>query len=225
VTTEAPDWLKPGEFIQRLTTIPAVIRVPLPPDCEATEEWLFDVSQANEGWRIELGHNGELIINEGAGGDSSDIGVEIVAQMRDWRVSGGGGRVRESSGPYWVADAAGDEALLVPDISWVSPEQLQAVPREERGRVWHLCPAFVVEVRSPNQSLPSQQGRMEHWIELGVQLGWLIDPRGQSVWIYRPDQKPERYVRPDQLDGEDIMPGLNVDFAEIWDMADDLASL
>ena len=98
-------------------------------------------------------------------------------------------------------------------------------PPEQRRRTYRLCPAFVVEVRSPGDSLLAQQERMENWIHLGVRLGWLVDERGESVWIYRPGSEPERQIRPKQLSGEDVLEGLTVDCTRIWAMADDLASL
>ena len=140
-------------------------------------------------------------------------------------MAGGGGRVRDSSGRYYVADIEEKEALLLPDVSWVSPEQLAALPPQQRRTTYRLCPVFVVEVRSPNDSLCSQQQRMENWIHLGAHLGWLVDERERSVWIYRPGREHERRHRPHQLTGEDVMVGLVVDFTRIWQMADDLASL
>ena len=138
---------------------------------------------------------------------------------------GGGGRVRDSSAGYWVTNEAGRDGVMMPDLSWVSPQQFSQVPAEQRERAWHLCPALVVEIRSPRDSLPAQQRRMQHWIRLGAQLGWLIDPRGWDVWIYRPSQEPERQHRPDTLGGESVLVGLSVDFTRIWEMADDLAGL
>ena len=205
--------------------IPALLRFEMPPGCVISDEWLEQQAKANPLFRFELGHNGELIVNEGAGGDSPDISLEIGRQVGNWAVDGGGGRVRDSSGRYFVADIEEREALLLPDVSWVSPEQLAAVPPEQRRRTYRLCPAFVVEVRSPGDSLLAQQERMENWIHLGVRLGWLVDERGESVWIYRPGREPERQIRPKELTGEDVLEGLTVDCTRIWAMADDLASL
>ena len=211
---------------------PALIRVPLPDGClpatgcAETEVWFRRVYEANPEWRIELTPEGELIFNEYAGGDSADIATELGRQIGNWmKDQGGGGRVRDSSAGYWVTNAAGRDGVMMPDLSWVSPQQFVQVPAEQRRRAWHLCPALVVEIRSPGDSLAAQQQRMQHWSQLGAQLGWLIDPRSWSVWVYRPDHEPERLQRPDKLSGEDVMPGLVVECQYIWQMADDLASL
>lgn len=230
MTTTSPDLVREPTDDFGLRTIPAALTIPLPPGCanqrdEETERWLEDVVNLNPAWRFELGHQGELIINEGAGGDAPDVGVSLAGQIYAWQRAGGRGRTRESSGRYWVPNEHGDEALLLPDVSWVSPEQLETRSARERRGTYRVCPTFVVEVRSPGDSLASQQRRMQHWMTLGVRLGWLIDPRSLSVWIYRPDQEPERLFRPEQLSGEDVMEGLTVDCEYIWEMADDLASL
>ena len=58
-------------------------------------------------------------------------------------------------------------------------------------------------------------------MQLGVQLGWLVDPLEQTVWIYRPNQEPEQLERPATLYGEDVLEGLEVDMAEVWAFADE----
>lgn len=232
MTTEAPEQVAGEGDEQESPPAPALIRVPLPDGClpatgsAETEAWFRRVYEANPEWRIELTPEGELIFNEYSGGDSADIGSELSRQIGNWMLDeGGGGRVRDSSAGYWVTNQRGRDGIMMPDLSWVSPEQFSDVPGEQRRRAWHLCPALVVEIRSPGDSLRAQQIRMQHWIRLGAQLAWLFDPRGWSVWIYRPGREPERQVRPEELTGEDVMQGLVVDCTRIWDMADDLASL
>ena len=232
MVTEVPEQVEAEGGEQKLPPLPAVIRVPLPEGClpatgcAESEAWFTRVYEANPEWRIELTPEGELIFNEYAGGDSPDIAVDIGRQIGNWMLDeGGGGRVRDSSAGYWVTNQRGRDGILMPDLSWVSPEQFSDVPGEQRRRAWHLCPALVVEIRSIRDSLRAQQIRMEHWIRLGAQLGWLIDPRGWSVWIYRPGSEPERQIRPKELSGEDVLEGLTVDCTRIWAMADDLASL
>lgn len=218
MTTKAPPKTDAGGAASM--PIPAILRIPLPAGCEATEEWLRELYQDNPAWRFELGHRGELIINENAGGVSSDIGLEIGAQLRNWCRTIGAGWFRESSGGYKVSDKDGNEALLIPDLSWVTPEQFATVPARDRERTWPLCPAFVVEVLSRNDTVPAQQVRMEHWMRLGATLGWLVDPKTRSVWIYRPGRTPERLARPERISGEDVLVGLEVDFSHVWQMAD-----
>ena len=52
----------------------------------------------------------------------------------------------------------------------------------------------------------------------GARLGWLIDAYSEKVWIYREGQdEPEELAKLAQLSGEDVLSGLVVDMARIWD--------
>ena len=187
------------------------------------DEELERVNQENPGWKFELGPDAELEVRMIAGGDSSDVSGELMAQVRNWRVAGGGGRVRDPDGTYKVYHPEVGNRTRAPDVSWISPALLEATPRADRPKrgFWTLCPTFVIEVRSPSDSLSAQQQRMREWILFGAQLGWLVDPLEETVWIYRPGTEAERLSRPEALSGESVLDGLTVDMTEVWAFADE----
>ena len=41
---------------------------------------------------------------------------------------------------------------------------------------WHLCPAFLIELKSESDRLRPLRNKMQEYIENGAELGWLIDP-------------------------------------------------
>ena len=186
-----------------------------------SDEQLEQICAANPGWKFEIDADGELVINVYAGDESSDVGVEVSAQLRSWRMIGGGGRTRDSSAGYRLSNEHGRGPLSQPDVSWVSPERLAAASPEELQGAMDLTPDFVVEIRSPSDQISQQQQKMEVWMHYGVRLGWLFDLDTYTVWIYRPNAEPEQLDRPDTLSGEDVMVGLEVDCAEIWRLADE----
>jgi Uma2 family endonuclease len=57
---------------------------------------------------------------------------------------------------------------------------------------------------------------MEEYMESGCRLGWLIDPKGKRVAIYRLGQPPEILMSPDALLGEDVLPGFSLDAKFLW---------
>ncbi len=188
-----------------------------------SDEELERINQLNPGWKIELGPNAELEVRMIAGGDSSDISADLVAQVGSWRRTGGGGRVRDPDGTYKLSHPDLGERTRAPDVSWISPALLEATPQADRPRrgFWRLCPTFVIEVRSPSDSLAAQQQRMEDWLTFGAQLGWLVDPIEETVWIYRPDAEVERLPRPATLSGEAVLEGLVVEMSEVWAFVDE----
>ena len=188
-----------------------------------SDEQLERINQQNPGWKIELGPNSELEVRTIAGGNSSDISGELGRQVANWRVAGGGGRVRDPDGTYKVSHPNLGERTLAPDCSWLSPELIASLTAKERPKrgFWRVCPTFVIEVRSPSDSLSAQQQRMERWITFGAELGWLVDPIAQTVWLYRPGQEPEMLERPVTLSGESVLNGLEVDLADVWAFVDE----
>lgn len=196
------------------------IRIRLPDQWALSNDCLEELCSLNLDLRLERGHYGELEIELPAGGASSFIGVEILTEAHIW-ARAAGGMVQESSAGFDLSDDRSRNPLWGPDVSWMTPQQLaDAGGAPPRKGFWDLCPAFVVEVRSPNDSLAYQQGRVSDWIGFGAQLGWLVDPQNFSVWIYRPNQEPEHLERPAQLSGEDALPGFSFDFTPIWAMLD-----
>ena len=200
--------------------LPGLIRIGCGLETISDEE-LERICDENPGWKFELDEDGELVINVYAGDESADVGSELGRQVGNWRVGGGGGRARDASAGYRMTDADGRTRLLEPDVSWVSPERLAVATREDVKGAMSFNPDFVVEVRSPSDSLGNQQTKMEIWMHFGVRLGWIIDLDSCNVWIYRPEQEPQLLERPSTLDGEDVLVGLEVDCAEIWRLADE----
>ncbi len=197
------------------------LRIPMP--VALSDEQLERINQQNPGWKIELGPNSELEVRVIAGGDSADISIELGRQVANWRVAGGGGRVRDPDGTYKVSHPDLGERTWAPDCSWLSPELIASLTPEERPKrgFWRVCPTFVIEVRYPSDSLAAQQQRMENWLTFGVELGWLVDPIRQTVWIYRPGQEPQMLDRPATLSGESVLEGLVVDMTEVWAFVDE----
>jgi Uma2 family endonuclease len=84
-------------------------------------------------------------------------------------------------------------------------------------RYWHLCPDFVIEVRSHSDRLRSLREKMQEWIANGARPAWLIDPENRSVEIYRPNAEPESRNDPQFMQGEGPAEGFGLNLAPVWD--------
>jgi len=62
-------------------------------------------------------------------------------------------------------------------------------------------------LRSPSDSLKVLQDKMQEYLNNGIRLGWLIDPKGQQVEIYRQGQEKDVLSSPASLSGEKVLPG------------------
>lgn len=81
----------------------------------------------------------------------------------------------------------------VPDISVFLWER---IPRQENGRVantFSIAPDWTIEILSPLQSQTKVTKNILHCLDHGTQMGWLIDPVEQSVFVFVPKCQPECY--------------------------------
>lgn len=89
----------------------------------------------------------------------------------------------------------------VPDIAvfvW------NRIPRDENGEVANaflIAPDWTIEILSPDQSQTKVTKNILHCLKYGTQMGWLIDPLEQTVFVFRPKQETKVF---DELD--DVLP-------------------
>ena len=79
-----------------------------------------------------------------------------------------------------------------------------------------MCPDFVIELRSHTDSLSALQDKMQEYNANGAQLGWLIDPMGKKVYVYRPQAEVECLNNPASISGGELLTGFTLDLAEVW---------
>ena len=106
-------------------------------------------------------------------------------------------------------------AARSPDASWVERSRWESLSAEQREKYVPLCPDFVVELLSRTDSLAETREKMGEYLENGVRLGWLINPRRKQVEIYRPGQEAGVLDNPASVSGEPILPGFTLDLKDI----------
>ena len=147
---------------------------------------------------------GQLVIVPPTGGTSGKKNLSLLSQFGSWveqNLELGEGF---DSSTLFVLPSG---AKRSPDAAWVARERWNVLTRKEQDGYPPLCPDFVIELRSPSDSLEELQAKMQEYIDNGVRLGWLINPADQQVEIYRSRQNIEVLKLPITLSGEDILPG------------------
>ena len=177
-----------------------------------TDNQLFELCLANQEMRIERTAEGDLIIMPPTGGETSWRNSRINIALGNWAIEDNTGVVFDSSGGFVLPN----RAMRSPDAAWVRRSRLEKLISEQKRRFIPLCPDFVVEIRSPTDSLRALQAKMQEYIANGAALGWLIDPITRRVFIYRPGKPVETQDRPATITGEPVLPGFVFDLARIW---------
>lgn len=165
--------------------------------------------------RIERTREGEIEVMSPTGTETGDGNSELSAQVRAWWKTHRRGRVYDSATAFTLPDTS----IMSPDACWVSDERIRATSKEDRKGFAHVCPNFVVELRSPSDRLAEVKRKMERWRENGAELGWLIDVERRSVLVYAVAGEP-REEAGDTIAAQAPVAGFELDLREIWDCYD-----
>jgi len=85
---------------------------------------------------------------------------------------------------------------IVPDVAVFTWER---IPRDDNGEVadaFLVAPDWTIEILSPDQSQTKVTKNILHCLKNGTQMGWLIDPGEQLVFVFLPDQPITFYDEP-----------------------------
>ncbi len=177
---------------------------------EMSEDEFFYFCQQNPNLRIEREADKKIKIMEPTGNESGFYELEVSSEVRNWAKADKSGIAFSPSTGFTMPTGA----VKSPDASWLPLHEWLKLPAEDRKKFTHVCPYFVVEVRSENDSLVDLQHKMLEWIENGVKLGWLIDPKTRTSYIYRANGSMETVEGFDKkLSGEDVLKGFELDLS------------
>lgn len=177
------------------------------------DDEFYEFCQQNDTLRFEREANGTILIIPNTGGETGDRNSEINYQLRAWNKQYKLGRVFDSSTAFRLPSSAVRSA----DAAFVTNERWQSLTDEQRKKFPPLCPDFIIELRSPTDSVASLKKKIkEDWIAAGCQLAWLIDPDSETVYIFRADGSEAEVHGFDQsLSGETILPRLFFQLSEL----------
>ncbi len=88
---------------------------------------------------------------------------------------------------------------IIPDITVFTWDR---IPREKDGSVaniFQIPPDWIIEILSPDQTHTKTIKKILSCLENGTQMGWLIDPIEQGVFVYLADQKVIFYDEPESI--------------------------
>jgi Uma2 family endonuclease len=175
----------------------------LEPVVHLSPEQFTSICHANPEAKLELTARGELVIVSPAGGESGIRNFWLTTQFGIWVKKDATGVGFDSSTMFCLPN----NAFRSPDAAWIQLSRWNTLTDEQKRSFPPISPDFVIELRSPSDSLKELRAKMQEYMDNGVRLGWLIDPINKQVEIYRLDRSPETLTNPTQLTGEDVLPG------------------
>jgi len=173
------------------------VTLQIPQSLKFTDDEFVEIVAANKDLRLELSHQGELIVMSPTGGETGERNLELTGQVWFWNRTHKLGKAFDSSTGFKLP-LGGTRS---PDVSWIKIERWNALTPEQRKKFLPLCPDFVIELVSESDDLADTQTKMQEYINNGLRLGWLLNPKDKQVEIYRQN---------------DVLPGFILDLQTIF---------
>src|SRR5712692_2649663 len=147
-----------------------------PPPAPAPGPWTAaDVARfPDDGYRYEIWH-GELVRMAPAGGRHGECEANLVAALRQQTRTLG----RVYTGDTGFVLREDPDELVSPDVAFVRHDRLP--PLAERISYLRVVPDLVVEILSPNDAEADVRAKLKTYLDVGVPLIWIVDPRQQTV--------------------------------------------
>ena len=157
--------------------------------------------------------DGEVRLMPPSGTENGRINAVFVGELALWnRANGEPGYVFDASTGFTFPNGA----VRAPDVSFVAKARYDALTEEEQAHHAPIAPDFVVEVMSPSDRLPKQQEKMREYVANGVRLGWLVDRKTRTVYVFRQGAAMETLTNADTVSADPALPGFALSTARVF---------
>ena len=214
-------------------------KIAIPQGFKITPKQFEQLADYEQEARLELTASGELIIISPTGGSAGRKNRRLTQQLGNWTDKNGTGEAFDSSTVFVLPNGARKS----PDASWIRLDRWNQLTLEQQDGFPPIAPDFVIELVSPSDLKKStlsrfaikdderpravrrrkgivrfirKRARMQEYIDNGVKLGWLIEPKTKTVEIYRQGKSVEVLNNPKNISGEHILPGFILDLSNIF---------
>ncbi len=177
-----------------------------------TDEQFYQLCQNNRDLKFEKTADHKLVVMSPTGGTTGNRNSKLIQQLANWSDTDGRGICFDSSTCFHLPNGA----FFSPDATWIRLSRWNSLTWEQQQKFPPICPDFMIELRSPSDTLKSLQEKMQEYISNGILLGWLINPQNHQVEVYRLGREKQVLDFPQTLSGEDVLPNFVLNLQSIW---------
>jgi Uma2 family endonuclease len=105
------------------------------------------------------------------------------------------------------------DTVLGPDLSFYVADRVPTV----EPVYFQTPPDLTIEIVSPSNSAREIERKIGMYLEFGVRQVWIVYPGKRQVIVHSPERSPQTLNSDDRISGADILPGLVIEVADIFD--------
>ena len=147
---------------------------------------------------------GVLVVRDPAGYLHGEIAAALAYRLTHHVQGNNLGRVLAAETGFMLT--RDPDTVRAPDIAFIREERLPDPPPAGYAE---LAPDLVVEVLSPDDRPGEVVAKVGDWLEAGVRLVWVVDPKRRLARVYRTDGSETILSDDSTLSGEDVVPGFS----------------
>jgi Uma2 family endonuclease len=164
-----------------------------------------------DGHRYEL-VKGELRMAPPPGSEHGEVTMNLAGPLHH--------HVKNNSlGVVYAAETgfkleSNPDTVRAPDVAFVRIESVQQTGRLPGYRSG--SPDLVVEVLSRSDRVTSVEEKVAEWLEGGARMVWVVSPKLHTITVDRSLTDIVTLTEKDTLDGGEVIPGFQIEIAEIF---------
>jgi len=182
-----------------------------------TDKHLIKLSKKNPHLNFETRGLTQLIITMPTHSETSIYNSQILIELGIWNKTSKAGVTADSNGGFRMPLT---QSVLSPDVTFIKQSLLETIDKDADG-FYIIAPTFVIELMSDSDRLKPAKEKMIEYMQNGVELAWLIQPKKRRTFVYRQKDYAQNIAPTEQdfdvvLSGEDILPDFLLDLREIF---------
>ena len=145
----------------------------------------------------------------------SRILVRLGYLLTDWQVRTGNKRGQVFGGEVGVILQRDPDTTVGIDVAYVDRESAMSAFGETT--LIDGPPILAIEITSPSDTQDGIGEKVELYLDCGVAIVWVVEPRFRTVTVYRPDAEPELFNARQEINAEPELPGFSCPVAAIFE--------
>jgi Uma2 family endonuclease len=169
------------------------------------------LAMPDDGYRYEL-IKGELVRMAPTGHKHGIVTMHVAGPLYRYVKDNNLGEVYGAESGFVVSQDP--DTVRAPDVAFVRRERIEIAG--EVDSYWMGAPDLAVEVVSPRDTVSEVEEKVAEWLESGARMVWVVSPKLHTITVYRSLTNIVTLTEKDKLEGADVLPGFQIDVAEIF---------
>lgn len=198
-----------SSLVRRLGDVPLERILLEPPPGHAVDNDALLLSEREPKQLCEVVEN--TLVEKAMGANESRIGSDLIFHLKLYLRDNNIGFVTMADGLFHIG-----KNVRIPDLAFVSWRHFPGGKEDvKKYPILPFAPELVVEVLSNSNTPKEMEKKRTDYLSAGVKLIWEINPIAAKVSVYRGDGSKVVLTSQDELNGEDVLPGLRIPVSEI----------